>query len=85
MEYLSTSLRTVSAFLYQLRGGANVDLRRNIFQAPGESILRNRIIVYETRAYSIENIIDRTITRTGRNVLYGSRFQEIRTEKQIAQ
>lgn len=84
VEYLANRLRTVSAFIYQLRSGTDVGLRRKVFQALGESVLRYGITVYGTTTYSTKNIIDRIIRRTVKNISYGSKLQELRTEEQMS-
>lgn len=77
VEYIIKRLRTVSAQLYKLKFSSAVNLRRPVFKALGQSILRYGISVYgsctQTRIHRIEKLLDRISS----NILYGTDLETL--------
>lgn len=77
VEYIIKRLRTVSAQLYKLKFSSALNLRRLVFKALGQSILRYGISVYgsctQTRIHRIEKLLDRISS----NILYGTDLETL--------
>lgn len=72
IEYLAKRLRTVSAVIYRLRSVCSIALRRTIYKALDESILRYGATVFGWAAQYKLKVLNTILYKITRNIAYGT-------------
>lgn len=75
IDHVIQKLRVVSAYLYRLKSGCDVNLRREVYLSLGESVIRYGITIYGTCPKYKEQKIDSIINRCVSNIVYGSKHE----------
>lgn len=77
IEFIKKRLRVVSAYLYRLKSVCGINVRKTVFMALGESILRYGITVFGQCAGNKKLGIDRVLKQIASNVAYGTRYDNL--------
>lgn len=72
IDYIMKRLRTVAAQLYTLKFNTPVKLRRLVFKALGQSVLRYGISVFGSCSQTKVDRVDKLLHRIAASILYGT-------------
>lgn len=76
-------MRAVSAYLYRLRSLANVSLRRRVYNALGESILRYGISLYGMCSNYKKSKINKILYKIACNITYGTMYEKVEKDDKM--
>lgn len=77
IDCIKKRLRTVSSFIYRIGTSACALVKKNIYCALGESILRYGILIYGSSSNNRLRTVDKLIYRIVNNIAYGTQFQHL--------